>query len=118
MEAISSDILASDETITANSKATFQGNQKKCLSFYMRTNDTPLIKIVDIYLFNQRPYYYVDVLKYFTSSSTLDVASDTQICAQIKEVGNGLLQNNDRILLLGTVIEESPVYDQSVLRVE
>lgn len=118
LETISSDVLASDETITANSKATFQGNQKKCLSFYMRTNDTPLIKIVDIYLFNQRPYYYVDVLKYFTSSSTLDVAPDTQICAQIKEVGNGLLQNSDRVLLLGTVIEESPIYDQSVLRVE
>lgn len=118
LEPIASDILADDETITANGKATFQGNQKKCLSFYMRTNDIPLIKVVDIYLFNQRPYYYVDVLKYFTSSSTLDIAPDTQICVQVRDVGNGLLQNNDRVFLLGTVIEESPIYDQSVLNVE
>jgi hypothetical protein len=118
LEVISSDILASDETIAANNKDTFNGNQKKCLSFYMRNSDTPLIKIVDVYLFNQRPYYYVDLLKYFTSSATLDIAPDTQLCVQVKDANNGLLQNNDRILILGTVIEESPVYDQSVLTVE
>ncbi|MCL6750062.1 hypothetical protein KBT16_03350, partial [Nostoc sp. CCCryo 231-06] len=116
--AISSDILASDETVAANTKATFQGNQKKVLTFYMKTSNTPLIKIVDIYLFNQRPYYYIDLLKYFTSSATFDIAPDTQLCVQVKETGNGLLQNDDRILLLGTVIEESPVYDQSILVVE
>ncbi len=118
LEVIASDILADDETIAANTKATFQGNQKKCVTFYMRTSDTPLIKIVDVYLFNQRPYYYMDLLKYFTSSTTLDIAPDTQLCVQVRDVDNGLLLNDDRVLILGTVIEESPVYDQSVLTVE
>jgi hypothetical protein len=118
LEVISSDILASDETIAANTKDTFNGNQKKRLSFYMRNSDVPLIKIVDIYLFNQRPYYYMDLLKYFTSSATLDVAPDTQICCQMADANNGLLQNQDRIILLGTAIEESPVYDQSFLVAE
>jgi hypothetical protein len=118
LETIPSDVLASDATISANSKETFQSNQKKCVSFYMRSFDTPLIKVVDIYLFNQRPFYYVDVLPYFTSSTTLDIAPDTQICVQVREVGNGLLQNDDRVLILGTGIEESPTYDQSALRVE
>lgn len=115
---IPSDILASDERIAMNSRATFEGNQKKCLTFYMATSDTPLIKIVDVYLFNQRPYYYVDVLKYFTSATTFDIAPDAQLCAKITEAGNGILQNEDRILLLGTGIEESPVYDQSFLVAE
>lgn len=118
LQTISSDILASDQVIAANSKATFSGNQKKAVSFYMQTADTPLIKIVDIFVFNQRPFYYIDLLKYFTSSATFDVAPDSRLFVQINESGNGLLQNDDRILILGTVIEESPVYDQSVLRVE
>lgn len=118
LETISSDILANDETIAANTKATFNGNQKKCLSFYMRTSDTPLIKIVDVYLFNQRPYYYVDLLRFFTSSSTLDIAPDTQLCVQVSPLGNGLLENDDRVLILGTCIEESPVYDQNILTLE
>jgi hypothetical protein len=118
LETISSDVLASDETIARNTKATFQGNQKKCLSFYMKTSDTPLIKIVDVYLFNQRPYYYIDLLKYFTSSATFDIAPDTQLCVQVNSQGNGLLQNDDRVLILGTCIEESPIYDQSILTIE
>ncbi|MDZ7970507.1 MAG: hypothetical protein RM368_37215 [Nostoc sp. DedSLP03] len=118
LQSISNDILASDATIASNNKATFDGNQKKALSFYLQNLDTPLLKIMDVYLFNQRPYYYIDVLKYFTSSSTFDVAPDTQMFVQMTEVGNGLLLNNDRIIILGSAIEESPIYDQSFLSVE
>lgn len=114
LEALSSDLLASDEVIAGNTKATFLGNQKKCLTFYMNTSDTPLIKIVDIYLFNQRPYYYLDLLKYFTSSATLDIAPDTQLSIQVTDADNGLLQNYDRVLILGSAIEESPTFDQSL----
>lgn len=118
LETIPSDELAAESTINANARETFRSNQKKCLSFYMKTFDTPLIKIVDLFLFNQRPFYYIDVIPYFTSSSTLDIAPDTQICVQVREVGNGILQNDDRILIFGTGIEESPIYDQSALTVE
>jgi len=118
LSVIPSDILASDEVLTANRKATFDGNQKKSISFYMKTSDTPLLKIADVYLFNQRPYYYIDLLKYFTLSSTFDIAPDAQLSMRMSSTDTGALQGNDRILLLGTVIEESPVYDQSFIIAE
>ncbi|WP_138504065.1 hypothetical protein [Nostoc sp. PA-18-2419] len=118
LEVVENDTLADDATIAENAKTTFNNNAKKCLSFFLKTSATPLIKVADIYLFNQRPFYYLNLLPYFTSANTFDIAPDAIIAAQMKEVGYGLLSNDDRILILGTVIEESPIYDQSVLTVE
>lgn len=108
MSVVESDILASNETVASNNKETFDYNAKKCLSFYMKTANTPLIKIADAYLFNQRPYYYLDLINYFTSAGTFDVAPDAIIACQVVDVGYGLLQGNDRVMLLGCVVEESP----------
>lgn len=108
MSIVESDILASNETVTSNNKETFNYNAKKCLSFYMKTANTPLIKIADAYLFNQRPYYYLDLINYFTSAGTFDVAPDAIIACQVVDVGHGLLQGNDRVMLLGCAVEESP----------
>ncbi|MHC5737465.1 hypothetical protein [Nostoc sp.] len=118
LEIVENDPLADDATIAANAKTTFNNNAKKCLSFFIGNSNTPLTKVVDIFIFNQRPFYYVSLLPYFTSASTLDVAPDSIIAIQQRDVNYGLLQDDDRILILGTVIEESPVYDQSVLTVE
>lgn len=108
---VQTDVLADDATITDAATETFNGNSKKCLTFYLRTNDTPIIKVADIYLFNQRPYYYLDLINYFTSAGTFDVAPDTVISCGLSDVGSGLLADNDRILLLGSVIEEAPSID-------
>lgn len=118
LEVVENDTLASDYTIADNAKITFNNNAKKCISFFMKTSATPLIKIADIYLFNQRPFYYLSLLPYFTNSNTFDVAPDAVIAAQMRDVNYGILADDDRILVLGTVIEESPVYDQSILTVE
>ncbi|MDZ8136320.1 MAG: hypothetical protein RM049_13590 [Nostoc sp. DedQUE04] len=118
LEVVENDTLADDATIAANAKTTFNNNPKKCLSFFIGNSDTPPIKVVDIYIFNQRPFYYISLLPYFTSATTFDVAPDSVIAVQQTEAGYGLLQDDDRILILGTVIEESPAYDQSVLTVE
>lgn len=118
LEVVRNDIMADDETIAENAKSTFNNNAKKCLSFFIGNSDTPPIKVVDVYIFNQRPFYYVSLLPYFTGASTFDVAPDSIMAVQQRDVGYGLLQDDDRILVLGTVIEESPVYDQSVLTVE
>lgn len=108
---IATDILADDSTISSANLETFNGNPKKCLTFYIRTADTPMIKVADIYLFNQRPYYYVDLINYFTSAGTFDIAPDTIISAGLTDVGNGLLFGDDRILLLGSSVEEAPSLD-------
>lgn len=108
---VQTDVLADDTTINDAATETFNGNSKKCLTFYIRTNDTPNIKVADIYLFNQRPYYYLDLINYFTSAGTFDVAPDTIISCGMTDVGHGLLTGIDRILLLGTVVEEAPSTD-------
>jgi hypothetical protein len=108
MSIVESDVLDSNETVSRNNKETFNYNAKKCLSFYMRTANTPLIKIADAYLFNQRPYYYLDLINYFTSAGTFDVAPDATIACQMTDIGYGLLEGNDRVLLLGCAVEESP----------
>lgn len=118
LEIVENDIMADDATIAENAKSTFNNNPKKCLSFFIGNSDTPPIKVVDVFIFNQRPFYYIDLLNYFTSASTFDIAPDSTIAVQQRDVGYGLLQDDDRILILGTVIEESPVYDQSILTVE
>ncbi|MCV3215690.1 hypothetical protein OGM63_19600 [Plectonema radiosum NIES-515] len=105
---VESDILATNDVVASNNKETFNCNAKKCLSFYMKTANTPLIKIADAYLFNQRPYYYLDLINYFTSAGTFDVAPDATIACQVVDVGYGLLQGTDRVMLLGCAVEESP----------
>ncbi|BAY16890.1 hypothetical protein NIES21_27240 [Anabaenopsis circularis NIES-21] len=102
------DSLATDTEIATATEETFTGNAKKCLCLYARTSNTPLIKIADIYLFNQRPYYYVDLLPYLTSNGTFDIAPDTILSYQIRDAGYGLLSGEDRVILLGTVVEEAP----------
>ncbi|HIK27978.1 MAG: hypothetical protein N3E45_17105 [Oscillatoriaceae bacterium SKW80] len=108
---VSSDLLASDDDILKNTKETFKGNPKKAIAFYLKTSTTPILKIADIYLFNQRPYYYLDLIDYFTSAATFDIASDAEIFAQQIDAGFGLLQGQDRVLLIGSVVEEAPKYE-------
>jgi hypothetical protein len=108
MSIVESDVLDSNETVANNTKETFNYNAKKCLSFYMKTANTPLIKVADVFLFNQRPYYYLDLINYFTSAGTLDMAPDAIIACQVVDVGHGLLQGSDRVMLLGCAVEESP----------
>lgn len=108
LQAVEVDIMAGSEEQQSATKETFNGNPKKCLSLYIRNSNSPMIKVADIFLFNQRPYYYLDLLSYFTSATTFDVGNDTVISAGFTDDGYGLLMNNDRVLLLGTVIEKSP----------
>jgi hypothetical protein len=102
------DSLASDSEISSATEETFTGNPKKCLTLYMRTNDTPLIKITEIFLFNQRPYYYVDLLPYLTSNGTFDIAPDAVLSYQMKDVGYGLLSSE----------EEAPANNNDYLELE
>jgi hypothetical protein len=108
MQQIASDVLADDVTIAENTKETFAFNPKKCITFFMRTSLQPTIKVADIFLFNQQPFYYLDLISYFTSAGTFDVAPDAVISCQCKDAGYGLLQGQDRVLILGSSVEESP----------
>jgi len=109
------DDLDSDETINQKTKDTFNNNPKKLLNIYLRNSTTPLTKVADIYLFNTRPYYYIDLLSYLTQSATFDVAPDSIVSMGISDIGDGVLGGLDRLLLLGTVIEEATKYSEAIV---
>lgn len=81
---------------------------KKCLSLFLKKPDILPILIGDIYLFNRRPYYFIGLLKYFSDALTFDVAPNTTIGIQQKDVGNGFLAGNDKLIIIGAGIEEAP----------
>lgn len=106
--AIPVDIMAGNEEQAQANQETFNGNAKKCLALYIRNSITPIVKVADVFLFNQRPYYYLSLINYFTDVGTFDVGNDTVISAGFKDLGHGLLMNDDRVLLMGSVIEKAP----------
>lgn len=118
LQTIATDIDDTDDTISAKNNESFNANQKKCLSFYMRTSVSPTIRIADIFLFNRQPFYYLDLIPYFTNAGTFDIAPDAIISCQFKDVGDGILMVEDRVIVLGSVVEESPRFDQNSLLLE
>lgn len=117
MKIVAVDTLDSDDTIAEKKKETFNGNRKKCLRLW-GSRDGILIKISDIYLFNQQPFYYLDLIPYLTSAGSFDVGNDLIIFGQMIDVGDGLLFDVDRILILGSVFESASGFDQSTLSLE
>jgi len=79
---------------------------KKGLNFYLETSLQPPVLLVQLYLFQRRPFYVIDALSYFTNSITLDLASDAKLTVKIQDLGWGDLYPTDSIAIWGTAIEE------------
>jgi len=79
---------------------------KKGLNFYLETSLQPPVLLVQLYLFQRRPFYVIDALSYFTNSITLDLASDAKLTVKIQDLGWAELMGADNIVIWGTAIEE------------
>jgi hypothetical protein len=79
---------------------------KKGLNFYLETSLQSPVLLVQLYLFQRRPFYVIDALSYFTNSITLDLASDAKLTVKIQDLGWGGLMGTDEITIWGTAIEE------------
>jgi len=79
---------------------------KKGLNFYLETSLQPPQLLVQLYLFQRRPFYVIDALSYFTNSISLDLASDAKITVKSQDLGYGDLFTSDSIIIWGTAIEE------------
>lgn len=79
---------------------------KKGLNFYLETSLQPPLLLVQLYLFQRRPFYVIDALSYFTNSISLDVASDAKITVRTQDLGYGDLLYSDFVTIWGTAIEE------------
>lgn len=101
------DQFASTGEIDAANRDLFATNAKKCFSLMFGTSTTPAIELADIYFYNQKPYYYVNLLNYLTGASGFSCASDGVISIVQKDAGYGLLSGDDSIVILGSVIEEA-----------
>lgn len=109
------DLLASDEAQQLKEKEVVLNTSRKSICLYVKNSLSPPVLAGEILLFNRYPYYFIDLLKYLTSSSTFDAASDTTISVQIKEVGHGLLQGDDKITIIGSAVEEAPLPETNAL---
>jgi hypothetical protein len=79
---------------------------RKQISFFMRTARLDWQPIFDVSLLNRLPYYQVNLLPYLTDNISFDTGNDFTLGAQIVNVGYGLLQASDRVILFGSVREE------------
>lgn len=102
----------------AKEKEVIYNTPRKCISLYLRNSSSKSVLVGEILLFNRRPHYFVNLLKYFSDARTFDIASDTVITVQMKEIGYGLLQGNDRIAIIGSSVEEAPYLEPSSILIE
>lgn len=105
------DTATTQEELDAHVKQTITLAPKKCVEFYLKNNNVENpVKIGELWLFNRIPYYFVDLIRYFSSASTFDVAPETTLSVKFKNLGFGFLANTDKITIIGSVVEEASAY--------
>lgn len=114
----SRDPLDSDDDDDAKTRELIYNTPRKSIALYLRNSVSKSVLVGEIVLFNRRPHYFVELLKYFSNATTFDVAPDTVVTVQMKNIGHGLLQGNDRIAILGSSVEEAPYIEPTTLVVE
>lgn len=100
--------LDSQEKQRATQETAILASPKKCFSLYLQKGNENPILIGEILLFNRNPYYFVPLIRYLSDSTTFDCAFGTTISVQMKGIGYGLLEGNDRISIVGSSVEEAP----------
>lgn len=101
--------LDSEEKQRQQQAVAIGNTPKKGLELYLTiANENPIL-VGEIYLFNRRPYYFIPLIKYFTDSATFDCGSTTTISVRITDIGSGVLGSIDRVTIIGSVVEESPL---------
>jgi len=100
---------ATDEEVQSLALQLSATNPTKTLSIYLHNTYSGPVKVADISLFNRRPYYLNNLMPYLTDTDTFDVASDTVLSVQMRDTGNGLLSGSDRIVFIGSAVEETAV---------
>ena len=91
---------------------------RKELELFMRTSTQPISKIGAVSLLNRRPFYQVNLLPFFSDNGVINVGNDAQILARIRDVGYGLLANNDQVTVFGSVKEEVTTLPESASEVQ
>lgn len=101
------DTLDSDEKQRLKIQSELLVTPRKCLCLYMRTSSNKPVMLAEIWLTNRSPYYFTNLLNYLSNASTADIAPDTVITIQMKDIGYGLLQDKDRVGIIGSAVEEA-----------
>lgn len=92
--------------------------ERKQLGLYLETSGHPVTHIASIALLNRIPYYHVNLMPYFTDNAVINVANDSRILGCIEDVGYGLLDNEDEIVVFGSVKEEVTTLPENERRIE
>lgn len=103
------DPLDSQAEIQAELRNIQRSSPRKNIGLFLSTDTISYKKVADIILFNQKPYYYLDLLPYLTSSDSLDLAPNAALSMKVTTVGHGLLGLGDTLIVFGSALEESPI---------
>lgn len=79
---------------------------RKLLDLYFRTSDAGPFLIGQVFLFNRRPYYSIDLLRYLTDGTSFEMASDGVLSIKISSDGFGVLSGADKLTFIGSSVEE------------
>jgi hypothetical protein len=82
-------------------------SKRKELQILAKTHNTPWIELFRISLLNRQPYYIMNVLPYLTEASDFLMGNTFHLAAKIRNVGYGLLENEDKVILFGGVQEQA-----------
>ncbi|QYO64285.1 hypothetical protein [Leptolyngbya sp. 7M] len=91
---------------------------RKQIGLYLETSGHPITHIASIALLNRLPYYHVNLMSYFTDNAVVQIANDARILAMIEDVGFGLLQGSDEVVIFGSVKEEVTTLPEDERRIE
>lgn len=80
---------------------------RKGVEILLKLQDEEPIVVSQILLFNRYPYYWVELIRYLSSSNTFDCAPGTSILLRMTDEGYGLLEQQDKVTVIGSVVEET-----------
>jgi hypothetical protein len=100
-------VLDSDYAKKVKSDNVFINAQKKLIRFFVQADGSDLVDIADVFLFNQNPFYYIDLLNYFGSTTAFNVGSDVTISCQMIDDGYGVLISGDKLTIIGSSYEQA-----------
>jgi hypothetical protein len=77
------------------------------LDILLRTTYTGWLTIATISLLNRPPYHIVNLMGYFSDNVAFHVAAESVLACRMRNVGFGLLQGSDELVIYGDVREEA-----------
>jgi hypothetical protein len=83
------------------------GSPRYELDIFLRTTFTGWLCIATISLLNRPPFYITNLMGFLSDGVAFHLAAESVLACQLRNVGYGLLQGADEVIIFGDVREEA-----------